>query len=128
MKTKLAISSRGSNRCTRKSRNSWRKFKHSIKLGMTNKGLIIIFQVGDQVWLHNNNERLNVEGKKLNPIHTCYPLSIILAILDRHLHRSRFFYFMNREELRFFGLSFLLHMVEVCSMVISFCCFLHTHI
>jgi hypothetical protein len=27
------------------------------------------FQVGDQVWLHNNNERLKGEGKKLNPIH-----------------------------------------------------------
>jgi hypothetical protein len=27
------------------------------------------FQVGDQVWLHNNNERLKGEGKELNPIH-----------------------------------------------------------
>jgi hypothetical protein len=27
------------------------------------------FHVGDQVWLHNNNEKLKVEGKKLNPIH-----------------------------------------------------------
>jgi hypothetical protein len=27
------------------------------------------FKVGDQVWLHKNNERLKGEGKKLNPIH-----------------------------------------------------------
>jgi hypothetical protein len=26
------------------------------------------FQVGDQVWLHNSNERLKSEGKKLKPI------------------------------------------------------------
>ena len=34
----------------------------------------------------------------------------------------------NKEELRCFVLSMLLHMVEVCSMVISFCYLLHTHI
>jgi hypothetical protein len=37
-----ASSSRGSNRCTKQSENSWRKFKHSIKLDMTSTGLIII--------------------------------------------------------------------------------------
>jgi hypothetical protein len=34
------------------------------------------FQVGDQVWLHKNNERLKGEGKKLNPIHY-EPLTIL---------------------------------------------------
>jgi hypothetical protein len=41
MKTKPASSSRGYNRYTKKSGNTWSKVKHSIKLGMTNKGLII---------------------------------------------------------------------------------------
>ena len=57
-----------------------------------------------------------------------YLLGHLLSILYRHLHCSRFLYFMNKEELRCFGLSILLHMVEVCSMVISFCYLLHTHI
>jgi hypothetical protein len=57
-----------------------------------------------------------------------YHLGHLLSIPDRHLHCSKFFYFMNKEDLRCFGLSILLHMVEVCSMVISFCYLLHTHI
>jgi hypothetical protein len=36
-----AISSRGFKRYTRKSGNSWRKFKHSIRLDMTSTWLII---------------------------------------------------------------------------------------
>jgi hypothetical protein len=36
-----ASSSRGFNRYTRQSGNSWRKFKHNIRLGMTSIGLII---------------------------------------------------------------------------------------
>jgi hypothetical protein len=57
-----------------------------------------------------------------------YHIGHLLSIPDRHLHCSRLFYFMNKEDLRCFGLSILLHMVEVCSMVISFCYLLHTHI
>jgi hypothetical protein len=45
MKRELKIgptsSSRGSNKYTKKSRNSWRKSKNSIKLEMTSTGLII---------------------------------------------------------------------------------------
>jgi len=40
-RTKSASSSRGFNRYTRKSMNSWRRVKHSINLGMTSTGLII---------------------------------------------------------------------------------------
>jgi hypothetical protein len=41
MKIEPTISSRGSNRYTKETEKNWRKFKHSIKLGMTNTGLII---------------------------------------------------------------------------------------
>jgi hypothetical protein len=57
-----------------------------------------------------------------------YLLGHLLSIPDRHLHCSRFLYFMNKSYLRCFGLSIILHMVEVCSMVVSSCYLLHTHI
>ena len=41
IKTKPTSSFRGSNRYTKQSGNNWRKLKHSIKLDMTNTGLII---------------------------------------------------------------------------------------
>jgi hypothetical protein len=41
MKTEPASSSRGSNRYTKQSWNSWRKVKHNIKLYITKTGLII---------------------------------------------------------------------------------------
>jgi hypothetical protein len=41
IKIEPASSFRGSNMYTNQSWNSWRKFKHSIKLDMTNTGLII---------------------------------------------------------------------------------------
>jgi hypothetical protein len=57
-----------------------------------------------------------------------YLLGHLLSIPDRHLHCSRFLYLMNKSYLRCFGLSIILHMVEVCSMVVSSCYLLHTHI
>jgi hypothetical protein len=41
METGPTISLRGSSKYTKQSRNSSRKFKHSIKIDMTNTGLII---------------------------------------------------------------------------------------
>ena len=41
MKTEPVISSRGSSRYTKKSENSWKKVENSIKIDMTNTGLII---------------------------------------------------------------------------------------
>jgi hypothetical protein len=57
-----------------------------------------------------------------------YLLGHLLSIPDRHLHCSRFLYFMNKSYLRCFGLSIILHMVEVCSMVVSSCYLLQTFI
>jgi hypothetical protein len=57
-----------------------------------------------------------------------YLLGHLLSFPDRHLHCSRFLYLMNKSYLRCFGLSIILHMVEVCSMVVSSCYLLHTHI
>jgi hypothetical protein len=68
MKTKPASSSRGFNRYTRQSRNNWKRVKHSTKARHDKHIVDHQFQVGDQVWLHINKDRLKGEGKKLNPI------------------------------------------------------------
>jgi hypothetical protein len=74
-RTDPTSSSRGSNRYTRKSRNNWRKVKHSINWHDKHR-VDHQFHVGDQVWLHINKERLKGEGKKLKPI--CYvPFTIL---------------------------------------------------
>ena len=57
-----------------------------------------------------------------------YLLGHLLSIPDRHLHCSRFLYFMNKSYLRCSGVSIILHMVEVCSMVVSSCYLLQTFI
>jgi hypothetical protein len=57
-----------------------------------------------------------------------YLLGHLLSIPDQHLHCSWFLYFMNKSSLRCFGLSIILHMVEVCSMVISSCYLLQAFI
>jgi hypothetical protein len=54
--------------------------------------------------------------------------SHLLSILDRHLHCSRLFYLMNKSRFEMFGLSIILHIVEVCSMVVSSCYLMQTFI
>jgi hypothetical protein len=68
-RTNPASSSIGSSRCTRQSRNNWRKVKNSIKLDMTSTRLIMSSKVGDRVWIHISKERLKGEGKKIKPIY-----------------------------------------------------------
>jgi hypothetical protein len=67
MKTGPISSFKGFNRYTKKSGNSWRKFKNSIKFDMTNTGLIINSRLETR-WLHIRKEILKGEGKKINPI------------------------------------------------------------
>jgi hypothetical protein len=64
------------------------------------------FQVGDQVWLHINKERLQVEGKKLNPIRYG-PFTILEKsgtnsfLLDLPPY-TQIYSFLNVEKLKLF--------------------------
>jgi hypothetical protein len=56
MKTEPASSSKGSNRYTKQSGNSWRNLKHNIKLDLTNTGLNISFRLETGMASHQQVE------------------------------------------------------------------------